>query len=319
VELLLQNIPPEVQAISLSASDSEEAWFEYVASDFTQSNMATIAGVKKLAEAKKALRKSKGSFLRLLEKLGQDEDKVERLFIIAKHPVLSDSALARNLPLGWTTLFALAKIPPNTLLGFITDGTVNPNLTRREAEALANKVRGSNSNGGRGGGGGGGGSDANEPAGEPVGEAEEGRGKGHGNEADGVVDGQGETGNAPAVQGTAREDIGENSQSEIDRKLARLEELEREKRQWEIRRHGYQSEVEELKAKLDETNVPHQRRLFRQALCSLQKAESSDINEKEKRSLRASATTDFVEFVRSATRDGLGLNRFDIICRSETH
>jgi hypothetical protein len=70
---------------------------------------------------------------------------------------------------------------------------------------------------------------------------------------------------------------------------------------------------------LDETQIPHQRRLFRQALRSLQKAEASDIHEKEKRSLRTSATTDFVELVRSAARDGLGLNRFDIICRPETH
>jgi hypothetical protein len=296
-------------------SDSVAAWFEYCAPDFTQSNVATIAGVKKLVEAKKALRKSKGSFLRLLEELGQDPDKVERLFVIARHPVLGDSAHARNFPLSWMTQFTLAKIPADTLLDLIANGTVNSGLTRREAERLVQQVRGLN---------GGNDGDADtvgdESVGEPAGEAEEGHREGHGNGADGVADGQGETGDAPAVQNTVRDDVGANSQSEIERKLARLDELEREKRQWEIQRAGYESEVEELRAKLGpETNLHHPRKLFRQALKALQESETPKLLRKDRQSRINSALTDLVELVRSLTRDGLKIERLDLYCRPEAH
>jgi hypothetical protein len=116
------------------------------------------------------------------------------------------------------------------------------------------------------------------------------------------------------------EEIGPNSRGEIERKLARLEELEREKAQWEIRRHGYEREVEELKAKLGpETDIRSQRRLFQQALRMLQKSETPHMPEKEKRSLVNRATTDLIELVRSVVRDGLQVERLDLIYRSEAH
>src|SRR5262249_23072127 len=77
-----------------------------------------------------------------------------------------------------------------------------------------------------------------------------------------------------------QDDVGSNSRSEIERKLARGEELEREAGLWAIQKSGFESEIDELRARLDETQIPHQRRLFRQALRSLQKAEASDIHEK---------------------------------------
>src|SRR5262249_6868528 len=114
-----------------------------------------------------------------------------------------------------------------------------------------------------------------------------------------------------------RNDVGPDSREEVSRKLARFEELEREVRRWSFEKQGWESENEELKAKLDETSVRHQRRLFRQVMDAMQKAETSDIPVKEKRSLHNSAIIDLTEFVRSATRDGLSLNRFDVYCRPE--
>jgi len=128
-------------------SSSFNEWFDYIAPDFVQSNVRTIAGAKKLIAAKKALKGSKGSFRNLVAELGMDLDKAERLMIIARHPVLSDSAHARILPLSWMTQFTLTKIRPEILAQLIADETVHPGLERKEAERLVQKVRGSNSNG----------------------------------------------------------------------------------------------------------------------------------------------------------------------------
>jgi len=131
--------------------NSVPRWIEYIAPDFVQSNVSTIAGAKKLIEAKKALKRSRGSFRGLVEALGMDLDKAECLVVIARHPVLSDSAHARNLPLSWMTQFTLAKISAEVLAQLIADGTVHPDLERKEAQRLVERVRQRNStNGGSG-------------------------------------------------------------------------------------------------------------------------------------------------------------------------
>src|SRR5262249_32087503 len=95
----------------------------------------------------------------------------------------------------------------------------------------------------------------------------------------------------------AQDDIaGPNSRCELDRKLARLEELEREIRRQEIQRVGDQSEIEELKAKLGpELPIRNQRQLFQRALRALQQSDAPGTLEKEARSLKQAAVTDLVE------------------------
>jgi hypothetical protein len=100
---------PVIDGMAQAATASpEESWFEQIRPDFIRGNASIIAGAAKLIEAKAALRKNKGSFLRLVEKLGLDLDKAERFMKIARNPVLRDSAHARNLPLSWMTLAAVA-------------------------------------------------------------------------------------------------------------------------------------------------------------------------------------------------------------------
>jgi hypothetical protein len=124
----------------------------------------------------------------------------------------------------------------------------------------------------------------------------------------------------PEVLSSLEGDVGANSVSELERKLARLEELECEKRQWEIQRHGYVSEVQELQAKLGpQTEICHARRIFRQAIGALQKSEVPKILEKDRRALRNSAVTDLLELIRSIVRDGLKVERLDLTYRSELH
>src|SRR5262249_10761401 len=240
-----------------AAPDSEAAWFDLISPHFAQSNQSTIAGGIKLIEAKKDLKKKKGSFVRLVERLGLDLDKAERLMKVARHPVLSDSAHARNLPLSWMTLYTLAKLPPKVLEGFITDGTIHPKLKRKKAETLVQKARGSNSNGqdrDR---------DGNHGAEHDADHASDDDHAGDGDHGDygdagdhgdrgdhhgGDHGGDRDTDQVPQ-DSAAQDDIaGPNSRCELDRKLARLEELEREIRRQEIQRVGDQSEIEELKA-----------------------------------------------------------------------
>jgi hypothetical protein len=130
--------------------------------------------------------------------------------------------------------------------------------------------------------------------------------------------------NAGAEDGKLDDDShghdGPDSQLEIERKLTRLEELERERQIHESQRIGWESEVAELKAKLaPETPIHHQQRLFRQAIRALQKAETAGTLEKERRSLKGHAALDLVELVRSAIRDGLNPDRLDLVYRPELH
>jgi len=318
--MLVAEASPENQVSSCrTSSSSVPHWLEYIAPDFAQANTNTIAGAKKLIEAKKALRKSKGSFRQLVEGLGMDLDKAERLMVIARHPVLSDSAHARNLPLSWMTQFTLAKIPAEVLAQLIADETVHPGLERKEAERLVEKVRRQNSTNGGGGeahaqnqsGGGDGddGGDHDDPR-DASGDEDDYHHDPSADDHEKPV----EAINTPVAQNA----VGENSPGEIARLKACIDDLQNAKRQVEIKAEGLNSEIEELKAKLDETAVRHQRRLFRRMLDSIQKAEAPDILAKEKRSLHNSVITDLTEFVRSAARDGLSVARFDVFCRPET-
>jgi len=89
---------PEVNRLPADSPSSVDEWAELIRPDFTQGNVCFIAGAAKLIRAKKALKKSRGSFLELLEKVGMDPDKAERWIKIARNPVLANSAHARNLP-----------------------------------------------------------------------------------------------------------------------------------------------------------------------------------------------------------------------------
>jgi hypothetical protein len=287
---------------------TEEEWADSIRSDLTAGATHYISAGRKLLEAKKELKKHGGSFINLVEvKLGWNLDTAEKWIAIAGNPVLADSATLRNLPTSWTTLYALSRLPPKMLEQCIKDGTIHPGLTCKAATALAKKARGSNS-------------DSTETGLSTETTASAGADqKVH--DVPTVSGSDIPTTYDQAIQAAAqKEEIGPNSRGEIERKLARLEELERKKAQLEIQRHGYEREVEELKAKLPpETDIHCQRRLFQRALRALQKSETPHTPETEKRSLANSAMTDLTELVRSAMRDGLRVERLDLIYRPEVH
>jgi hypothetical protein len=276
--------------------ETEEEWAEAIRHDLATGIASYINAGRKFIQAKTALKKTNGSFIHLVTVLlGYDLDTAERWMEIARHPVLSDSATLRNLPTAWTTLYQLSHVPPKLLLKYIADGTVHPQLTCRAAAQL---LKGG-SNGGR--------NPDDDAAGD--GDADRGRGGDHGGDHQRVDDRKNHdadpAGNVPAAEIT-NNTIGPNSQGELERKLARLEELERETRRQAIQLVGYESEVQELKAKLGpETPIRSQRKLFQQALRALQKSEVPGTLAKEIRFLKQSATTGLVELVRSAVNGSI--------------
>src|SRR5262249_16077424 len=283
--------------------ESVSWWKEEIRPDIIRGNACFVTVGEKLNVAKEALRGIQGGFGELIEDLGLDQVKAECLMRIAQHPLLAVmlkySVTSRKLPLGWTVLAELARIPPDILKVLIDEEKVGSWTTRRTARELVEVLDD--------------GDDEDEDHGGEDGEGDQE--KDCGSEDDDGDEGDEEQAVAEPGDPPVTQNIGSDSEGEIARKLARLDELEREAGLWTIQRNGYESEIAELKAKLGrEEAIPYQRRLFKRALRSVQKTEVPDIDAKEKRSLFTSATTDLVELIRSAVRDDLGLDRFDLVC-----
>jgi hypothetical protein len=295
-------------AAAIYIAPTAEAWAAAIRPDLAAGTASYISAGRKFIAAKEALKKTNGSFLHLVNVLlGHDEDPVERWMAIAKHPVLSDSPTSRNLPTAWTTLFVLSQIPADILLEWIAEGTVHCRLTYRAALQLKKNLsegRGPDDDGP---------SDADDhghdsdPDDDPDDDPED----------DPSSDHAGPTENVPAAKSGKDPAIGPDIPDEIERKL---EELEREVRYQANQLAAYEAEIADLKAKLGpELSIRGQRKLFLQALRALQKSETPGTHDKDRLYLKQSAATDLVELVRSAVRDGLKPERFDLFYRPELH
>lgn len=68
--------------------------------------------------------------------LGMDPSTAQRLMKIAAHPVLSKPAHGQDLPPSWRTLYELTKVPEPKLLAKLKDGTINPQMERKDVKPL---------------------------------------------------------------------------------------------------------------------------------------------------------------------------------------
>jgi hypothetical protein len=309
-----QDLPASSVSTNAPTRKPEAEWAARIRPHLEAGVAGYIAGGLELIQAKRDLKKQRGSFIHMVEALGENIDAVEKWMAIARNPYLADSANLRSLPTAWTTLYILCPLEPKVLEELVETGKLHPALTGAGATALVRAVRGRNDRG----------------RGEDLGDLGN-QDSGHGGEhadADGDAVG-GANGNAadqgsenvpPAQAAVPDKTIVPDSQGETARKLARLEELEHETSRQAIRIVGLESEIEELKAKLGpEPPIRHQRKLFREAVRDLKKADLPDVPEKERRFLKNSATTDLLELVRSAIRDGMNPDRLDLVYRPELH
>jgi hypothetical protein len=272
------------------ALNPEKQWAARIRSHLETGVAGYIAGGLELIQAKRDLKKQRGSFIHMVEaELGENVDAVEKWMAIARNPFLADSANLRNLPTAWTTLYVLSPLKPSILAELVETGRLNPALTGAAATVLVRTVRGRNDRrvAGRDGG-----PDHDDGHGADRGGGEHAVGVGDENAAgagDAVADGDaaGEVENSLPAKTASQDAIGPDSRGELERKLARLDELERETRRQAIQLTGYESEIEELKAKLGpETPIRSQRKLFERAMRALKKSDAPGMLEKESRFLK---------------------------------
>jgi hypothetical protein len=112
-----------------------DQWVELVRAELGRSVEAIIAAGRHLCEAKDAV--DHGEWLTLLKRVGIGYRKAQILMFIAKHPIVSNAKHVSHLPPCWGTLWALASLPRDVLEAKLADGTITPDIERREVKALS--------------------------------------------------------------------------------------------------------------------------------------------------------------------------------------
>jgi Protein of unknown function (DUF3102) len=124
-----QNLP---QAVAAATSDE---WARRIKGAWAAGVAAFVETGRELIEAKRAL--GPGAFMHMIEtELPFSDRTAERLMAIARHPVLSDSTHASNLPPSWTTLYELSRLPAGKLRKLIEQERVYSDMERGDATSL---------------------------------------------------------------------------------------------------------------------------------------------------------------------------------------
>jgi hypothetical protein len=97
-----------------------------------------------LIQAKEELRHGEWTTM-VEEKLPFSIRTAQKLMKIAQHPVLSKATHESCLPPSWSTIYALIDLlpdlPDETFEVLIADGTINPNLERKDVEQIGKDLR----------------------------------------------------------------------------------------------------------------------------------------------------------------------------------
>ena len=66
-----------------------------------------------------------------------------RLMAIAKHSILANSDYSQNLPASWQTVYQLTTAPDPTLMLWLADGTIHPEMKHKDVLSLLRSLRSS--------------------------------------------------------------------------------------------------------------------------------------------------------------------------------
>ena len=113
---------------------SEDEWVEIIRNDLSRAVEGIIAAGEHLQQAKYQL--DHGRFLPLLRSIGLHERTAERLMKIARNVVLANPTHGSRLPTSMRTLYVLSTLPPKMLEAKIIDGTITPDIERKDVERL---------------------------------------------------------------------------------------------------------------------------------------------------------------------------------------
>jgi len=238
-----------------------------------------------------------GRFVEIVEmRFDQSLDVIEAMMAIARE--FPDPNTWSSLPSCWTTLERLTRIPQDLREEWRCGGIIHPKLTHREAKELVRRAKLSNvvDNG----------DDHDGDSG-----AEQ--------DAEQDVDDQSEP--CPTAQPT-HEDIDADS-DEIERLKAHVEELEAYIAQLEAQAGHDALEIETLKHRNEELKTItglgdvgwNQRRLLTRAIETAQEAMQNKDDSAERQRLQRDVSAYVIDIVRSAKRDGLDIERFDLAYR----
>jgi hypothetical protein len=211
---------PSAQAIAHAdvPKRTEAEWAEIIRDDLGRAVEGIIAAGEHLQQAKYQHR---GRFLALLKSIGLHERTAERLMKIAANVVLANPTHGSKLPTSMRSLYELSTLPVKLLEAKIGDGTITPDIERKDVEQLKRVV------------------DRHKPhRDKPTKPAKPQRG----------AKPKRKPPPPPASPAPSqRDDVGATSSSELARKDAQLEDLQNAKRRLEIENIGLRSEVEDLK------------------------------------------------------------------------
>jgi hypothetical protein len=132
--------PAQAFAQSAVPKRSEDEWAELIRGDLSHALEGIIAAGAHLEQAKYQL--GHGRFLPLLQSLGMHERTAERLMKIANNVVLANPTHGSKLPMSMRTLYELATLPPRLLEARIIDGTITPEIERKDVERLKSESKG---------------------------------------------------------------------------------------------------------------------------------------------------------------------------------
>jgi DUF3102 family protein len=121
-------------AIAISPQHTAEDWRRIIADDLGRAAGGIIAAGRHLQEAKDEV--EHGDWLPLLKSLRLSERTAQRLMKIAANEVLANPTHVSHLPPSWGTLYELAMLPPKLLEARIIDGTITPDLARKDIALL---------------------------------------------------------------------------------------------------------------------------------------------------------------------------------------
>jgi Protein of unknown function (DUF3102)/Homeodomain-like domain len=128
----MQALPTDQTGSILTA----EQWADQIRQQLVKSLEHVLTAGRLLAEAKAAL--PYGEWCRMFDEqlLPFRRLTAYRLISIAQCPVFVDVSLVKQLPIGWSVLYELSKIPVQRLRQLLLEGVITPTTSKKKAEAI---------------------------------------------------------------------------------------------------------------------------------------------------------------------------------------
>lgn len=114
---------------------ARERWAEKINAALHKTAANAIETGRLLQGAKQEL--EHGEFQAMIRRDLYCTPRTAQMFMkIAAHPILTEAKHVSLLPPSWATLYELSKLPDETLIEKLNDGTINPNMERKDVAVL---------------------------------------------------------------------------------------------------------------------------------------------------------------------------------------